>query len=322
MNPINKYIVAPLIALNLIYSGCGKKEDPIMENDVSVSAAAVPEKRDVSVNGSDYSISGSEILQKKSSFLDDGEINIGVVSDIEGAVKNAEISANRLAKQNIDAVVIAGDCYENEDIRRNPVYPNSTDNLHEMIDSIEPYAKLGVPIFVIAGNHEVQSVYNDAIKELQEEYPNVFDINEKAADLKGVNIVGMGGYHHPRFTTRYGFLLDNGDYKRAEEDIDELQSQKEPIVFVTHGPPKSDTRIDYVRGAGHVGDDSIAKIMDSNLGDIINVHGHIHEGGGASDKYKAGVAINVASIISYMNKGGQTGMITIKNNKAEFKKVY
>ncbi|MBD3354829.1 hypothetical protein GF361_02500 [Candidatus Woesearchaeota archaeon] len=324
MNPVNKYIIAPLIALTLAFSGCGKEDqkDHMITKDNSVSVLEKTAKpRDVSVNGSDYLDSGSDIIQKKSSFLDDNEINIGLVSDLEGAVENAKVSAKKLSKQNIDAVIIAGDCYENEKIRRNPVYPNSTDNLKEMIESIRPYAELNVPVFIIAGNHEMQSVYNDAIKELQEEYPYIFDINEKSVDLEGVNIIGMGGYNDPRFTARYGFLLENKDYKRAEEDLDELQSQKEIMIFVTHGPPRSDTRIDYVRGAGHVGDKKTAEIMNSDLEDVVNVHGHIHEGGGASDKYKAGAAINVASIISYMNKGSQTTLINIKDNKVQYKKV-
>ena len=88
------------------------------------------------------------------SFLDDGIIKIGLVSDIEGSIRNAQIAANRFADQNLDAIIIAGDTYEDEQRRRNPLYPNSTDNVQEMVDGITPYAGFGVPVYVIQGNHE------------------------------------------------------------------------------------------------------------------------------------------------------------------------
>ena len=296
-----KYLVAPLIIGAISLGGCNSK--------------TMPKNR--AINNSVYSVSKNSIVQTKSSFLDDGIIKIGVVSDIEGAVKNAKESANKLKSQNLDAMIIAGDCYENEQIRRFPVYPNSTNNLKEMIKGIEPYAKLGVPVFIIPGNHEVQSVYKNAIKELQKDYPNVFDINKKSVDLEGVNLVGMGGYHDLRFLPRNGFLLNPSDYAKAEKNLEEFQIQKEPEIFITHGPPKSRTLIDFVQNAGHVGDLKIEKIMNSpDLENIINVHGHIHEGGGNFDKYKAGIAINIASITDYSNpKGFNTGVISIKNGR-------
>lgn len=307
MNRLIKYLTIPFVAGTIFFNSCSKKE----------------EFKEISIKGSAYSISTKDIVQTKSSFLNDGVIKIGVVSDIEGARENAKISADKLKSQNPDAVIIAGDCYENERIRRNPVYPNSTDNLQEMIKGIEPYAQLDVPIFVIAGNHETQSVYNKAIKKLQKSYPNVFDINKKSVDLKGLNIIGMGGYHDQRFTTENGFLLSNSDYNRAEGDLNNFQVQKEPNIFVTHSPPKSKTLIDYVFGVGHVGDRNIQEIMNSSkLEKIINIHGHIHEGGRNSDNYKSGIAINIAAIGDYNNqKGANTGLISIKNGKANYKEV-
>ncbi len=307
MNQLIKYLTIPFVAGTIIFSGCSKKE----------------EFKEISIKGSTYSISTKDIVQTKSSFLNDGAIKIGVVSDIEGAIENANASANELKSQNLDAVIIVGDCYENEKIRRNPVYPESTDNLQEMIKSVESYAKLGVPVFVIAGNHEVQSVYNKAVKKLQESYSNLFNINKKSVDLKGVNIVGMGGYHDQRFTTKNGFLLNNSDYNRAERDLNKFQAQKELNIFVTHGPPKSKNLIDYVNGAGHVGDRNIQEIMDSpKLEKIINIHGHIHEGGRNSDNYKSGISINIAAIGDYNNKkGANTGLISIKDGKANYEEV-
>ena len=304
MKSLIKYLMMPTLLFSLI-TACEKPKN-------------------VSINGSEYEVSGDNITQTKSSFLEDGVIKIGVVSDIEGAIENARNSAERLKKQNVDAVIIAGDVYENEGIRRNPVYPNSTDNLQEMFDGIEPYAQLNVPIFVISGNHEKRDIYDKGIKNLKEKYPNVFDINGKTVDLKEFNIVGMGGYHDPRFITRDGFLLKDSDYKKAFESLSKFQSQdiREPTVFVTHGPPRSRTRIDYVKGFGHVGDNKTKRIMNSELEGIINLHGHIHEGGGNSDKgNSSGISVNVASITDFIRNGANTGLLTIKNSRVGYQEL-
>ena len=263
------------------------------------------------------------VSQNFNSFLKDGVINIAVVSDIEGAIQNAKTSAKKLRNKNLDAIIIAGDNYENENIRKNPLFPHSTNNVQEMVNSIMPYAQLNVPVFVIAGNHERQSVYFKAIKQLQNVNPHVFDINQASVDLHGVNIVGMGGYHDPRFITPGGFQLKDKDYKIALRNLLDLQRQNEPTIFVTHGPPNSHkTPIDYVARVGHVGDMQLSAILMSGIGNIINVHGHIHEGGRNTEKYAAGIAINVAAITSYNNKKGTNiGLITISNGKFSYENV-
>ena len=84
--------------------------------------------------------------------------------------------------------------------------------------------------------------------------------------------------------------------------IARLESQDEPTILVTHSPPKSDGEIDYVQGAGHVGDGKLAEILNKKYhNNVTNVHGHIHERGNTSARYAAGNAINVASITDVMN---------------------
>ncbi len=306
MKKLVNYLAMPFLAGALALTGCSNKET-IESLDIA---------------GNNYSIGENSIIQNTSSFLEDGIIKFGVVSDIEGAIGNAKISADKLKNQNVDAVIIAGDCYENEKIRRNPTYPNSTDNVSEMIEGLRPYAEIGVPVFVISGNHETKKVYNTAISKLQKSYPNVLDINGKNADLQGLNLVGVGGYHHPRFTTQGGFLLNEKDYEVAKKSLENFEEQAENTLLISHGPPKSKTKIDYVMGAGHVGDENLKRIMNSNLEKITNVHGHIHEGGGNSDTYRAGNSINVASITSYNNsRGANTGLIEIKDNEINYKEL-
>lgn len=289
---------------------------PLLIGALNACSPDGAQNRDININGSTYQVIDGDVIQHKSSFLDDGKIKIGVVSDIEGAIKNARDSAESLKAENLDAIILAGDNYENEQLRRNPLYPDSTDNVKEMINGIEPFAQLGIPVFVIPGNHESKGIYNQAIKELQKSYPNVFDIKENSVDLKGVNIVGMGGYHDKRFISEDGFSLSDSDYERAIKDIKDFQKQKEATILVTHGPPKSKTKIDYVPRVGNVGDEKLAAIMNSDIKALQNVHGHIHEGGRNYHKYKAGIATNVAAITDYNNeKGPYKFVIRIRDDK-------
>ncbi len=242
-------------------------------------------------------------------------ITIAVVSDIEGAIDNANKTAEKIANHDLDLIIVAGDCYENEKIRSNPQYPNSTNNTLEMILGITPFIEFKIPILIIPGNHEDKYTFNKAIGELKNINNKTPDISGQAIDLKGVNIVGLGGYHDERFIPEDGFLITKEDYDLALKQLQQLQSQHEPTIFVTHGPPKSDGTIDLVPNIGNVGDEELAKILDSGLENIINVHGHIHESGKNQQLYKSGISINVASVTDYNNPQAPTALILEINGK-------
>ena len=266
------------------------------------------------------------VSQHPTQFTNDTEIVLGVVSDIEGAISEAEHSASLLRLvQGLDGIIIAGDTYENEQIRGDPLYPQSSDNLQEMVSGIRPYAELGVPLFVIPGNHETQEIYTQGIRELRSEFPLVFDLNHAVADFTGINFVGWGGYHDSRFIAPEGFLLVQNDYAWLEEQLLSLQGEREPTVLITHGPPRSDTVIDYVPGIGHVGDEQLAEILHRpELTGILNIHGHIHEGGGTNATIQSDVAVlNVAAITSYHNPvGARTGVLILDVEKGNLSVQY
>jgi Icc-related predicted phosphoesterase len=309
MNRLTKWIVGTVLT-GLAFGGC--------------SSGNIPEK--VTLNNSTYKIAENKITQTKSSFMADGAIKIGVGSDIQGNRDMAEKSAEEFKKKNVDAIVLAGDIYENESMMRSPKYPSSTDNVQEMYDCLEPYVKLGIPVFVIPGNHEVQSVYEKAIKNLKKEYPNIFDIHGSSVDLEGLNMVASGGYHDTSFLAFRGYRLKKSDYDSIEDQIKNFQaSQKEePVLLVTHGPPKSGTRIDYVQGAGHVGDTNLADILNSSELEklIIHIFGHIIEGGGYGDgSYKNGTAVNIAGIDNPFGDGSYS-VITLKDGNMLLERYY
>ena len=226
-------------------------------------------------------------------------ITLGIVSDIEGAIENAQRAAAQL--RDADLVIIAGDVYENEQLRVESLYPESKDNKKEMIEGITPFAELGIPIYVIPGNHEEQEVYFSGIAALQERYPLVFDLYD--ADLEGVNLVALRGYHDEQFITKEGFTLEEKEYQETQEKITFFQKQNEPLIFVTHGPPLSETDQDWVEGVGHVGDAKITKMLEETKNkNMLHVHGHLHEHSGKESIFPVGTSLNIASITSYNNK--------------------
>ncbi len=273
---------------------------------------------DMDIAGNTFQSSQNAIAQTRSAFLDDGAIKIGIVSDIEGSIENAQSTSQRLKSERLDAIIIAGDVYENEQIRRNPLYPNSTENIKELVKGISPYAELGVPVFVIPGNHETKTEYAQGINELRKKHQNMFDITSTAVDAQGVNIVGIGGYHDRNFIAQGGFQISDKDYARAKKAITKFELEDDIIILVTHSPPRTSGKIDYVQGTGNVGDSRINELLTSSK--IINVHGHIHEGGGNTAAVGNSIAINVASITSYNNPNapGAT-VITISNGTAGYK---
>ncbi|MGE4554023.1 MAG: metallophosphoesterase [Desulfovibrionaceae bacterium] len=195
----------------------------------------------------------------------DGEIRMAALSDVEGAVADARVAAAALAGHGVDFVVIAGDLYEDEGHRKHPMFPDSTDNVREMVDGVRPFAELGVPVYVIPGNHESRAVFGAAMDILAVQCPNVRDINGRGVDLDGLNLVGLGGYYLAGRGAPDAFVLEPEDYVAARERINAFLAEQpgEPVVFLTHSPPLSRGAEDYVDGFGHVGDPGLAALLDA-----------------------------------------------------------
>jgi Icc-related predicted phosphoesterase len=267
-----------------------------------------------------------ESLRNKIKLDSSDKLVLAFLSDIEADDFNLRKAINKIkAVKKIDAIIVAGDLYENESLRKNPLFPNSKDNVSEMVNSLLLLLELNVPLFVIPGNHERQIIYNRAISFLQDSgYENIFDINKQVLDLEGVNIVGLGGYHLPGRTPEDGFLLTSSDYDWLNTSLENLSSQNEPIIMVTHGPPKDEnSNIDYLENVGHVGDIKFTKILENPLNrKLINVHGHLHEKSKTKAVFKSGVSYNISSITSYhsLNGGGEVSLLILnKLRMIEFK---
>jgi Icc-related predicted phosphoesterase len=265
----------------------------------------------VKINGDDYTVDGAVIRQATSSYFADGVLRIAVVADIESHHKNVQLVADKIKPAKPDLIVVAGDSYANDLAAVRPVYPSFDADAAEMAKALRPLADLGVPVLVIPGHMEIQPVYTEAILRLHKKgQTNVLDLNGRVADLQGVNLVGLGGYHLREFKAASGkpmwvlpaegFLIGKEQYDTAAAQIRQLLPQGEPVVLVTHGPPRTDTALDLVVGVGQAGDTALADVLKACPAGgppVINVHGHLHERGGEScAAFPAGPSYNAASV--------------------------
>lgn len=267
------------------------------------------------------------------SFANKKNIRVGVVSDLEGAFisdfkrglkNNIKLSVSKLKKQKVDLIIIAGDVYENEQIRgKNSLYKRSVNNLQEMVLGIKPYAELGVPVYVISGNHEVSDIFNSGIDKLNSMgLNNVFNINNSFLDLDLFSIVSIGGYHHPKFTAKGAKLIGKSDYNLLYSNFTKALNLHKPIIFLSHGPPKTSSEVDKINSGYNVGDENFTNLMlHPQLKNVIHVFGHIHEAGGsffnfAPDK----VSVNVSAITDFnSDKKVRACVIDIEDNKYSWK---
>lgn len=249
-------------------------------------------------------------------------IKLGVVSDIEGSVENARKSAQKLQKQNVDYIIIAGDCYENNQIRKIIMFSEELNKERQMKNSIEPFAKTGIDTFVIPGNHEKEETYNKVIKELNKKYPKLRDMHKKTYLCKNLSLIFLGGYHNSSLTEPEGFTIDENDYEWLHKKLKQMHKKKKPILFVSHGPPMSPGMLDFLPFFGNVGDEVLSDIISSFKGDLMNLHGHIHEKSGEHYKFKNTISINISAITNFSNSRlPNTSIIEVHENKMIYKEI-
>ena len=252
----------------------------------------------------------------------EGGIRIGVVSDIEGAVDNARRSAQKLKSEKPDIIVIAGDCYESSNIRSVPMFPDDRDKHRQMRRGIEPYAKLDVPILVIPGNHEDMKTYSRVMRHLSGRFPKVRDMHRKTYITKDVSMIFLGGYHNPMMTEPEGFMIDENDYEWLHKRLKVLKKKEKPIILVSHGPPMSTGMLDFLPFFGNVGDEVLSDIISSFKGDLVNLHGHIHEKTGEHYTFKNTIAINASAVTNFSNpRPPNTSIVEVSEGKIVYREI-
>lgn len=165
-------------------------------------------------------------------------------------------------------------------------------------------AKHQLPVFVVAGNWESVGAFNDTLRSISKDYPNVINMDlARRVDLDGVDLVSMGGY------LDRAYAKDSGACIYSKDELDGIRGLAgecdDPVVLVSHGPPRQDgsDAIDFVPGVGNVGDaEMAAAISESRI--RYGIFGHILEAGGrATNEEGREVAPGQASKALFLNPG-------------------
>jgi hypothetical protein len=189
------------------------------------------------------------------------------VSDIHGDRSLTKRLAEKVRKNNIDLVILAGDLTTLE---------YSTEGL------IGPFIEAGAKVMLIPGNHETLATANF----LAEQYSDTINIHGYGVEFNNIGIFGVGGANIGPFNimqeSDISKLLDKG-----HSQIKHLKSK----IMVTHLHPSgsiTEKLMPYAMASKAI-EHAIRKFQPD-----IAISGHIHQGAGLENKIGKTRVINVA----------------------------
>jgi len=190
-------------------------------------------------------------------------MKILAIADIHGDSTLSKELAKKAKKENVDAIIVAGDITWFGQPAR---------------DIISPFIKEKKLVLTIPGNHDPESLSKD----LEHVYKGVIDLHKKNFSKSKIGFFGTG-------TTDWGFEEDEEQvYKElflAHKGIKNLKKK----IMITHCPPEG-SKIELM---GYPGSRGIKKAIDKFKPDFL-ICGHIHPGGGLVEKIGETTVLNVA----------------------------
>ncbi len=259
--------LAVLLALGVSLTGCAKRDSVARDLDANTadlrqpadSVALAPDQagpqRDTQAPAPDSPASPA------------GSLRFGVLTDIHGATTKLGQLVDALVAAGASFLVVLGDI------------DSSADGL---ASSLTRVASSKLPVYVIAGNIESRPMYQQALAEVVAKHPEVSDLSPHGGFTRGgVSFVALAGYHLTKWLPTDGFLYGAAELAAVEGLIKaSAAAGAGTTVLLTHGPPKSagNHGIDYVPGAGNVGDPALVELIKCNQVPFA-ICGHIHEAG-------------------------------------------
>ena len=147
---------------------------------------------------------------------------------------------------------------------------------------LRKFDSLGIPVFIIPGNHET----DEEISLFSKGMRNIKSIHLKPFLFHSVYIIGCGGG---------GFTQQHAEFEMSEKKFADsmkkvkMKDHKYRTILVTHQPPFK-TSLDPIYGE-HAGSTSIRKFIQEHQPDFC-ITGHLHENEGKTDKIGKTLIIN------------------------------
>lgn len=199
----------------------------------------------------------------------DGTLVLGVLGPL-----NEDSGANLLnvkkylaffKDQKADAIVVTGDVGE------------TAPGISRALTAI---AEAKLPVLVVAGNRECRADYTNGVLEAQKQANNIVNLNQvRSVVFPEATLVSLPGYHDPTYMS----CATGCQYYKStvEEVIRVAKEAKNPVVLVSHGPPRGQgsQALDNATSGGNVGDPEVNRAI--NEGNIaFGLFSNIKEAGG------------------------------------------
>jgi Icc-related predicted phosphoesterase len=188
------------------------------------------------------------------------------LTDLHRSLNAAKGAANKIAEEQPDAILIAGDI--------------SHGSLNEAVNLLQVLSSSQKDVFFVPGNMDSPELMNWNEK-------NIKNLHGRCESLDNYSLIGVGGSVYTPFNTHLEF---------AENEIEETLSQaffkcaeKKNIILISHCPPK-DTKLDRTATGIHAGSTSVLQFIESKK-PLLVVTGHIHEAIGI-DKIGETIIVN------------------------------
>ncbi len=299
-------------------------EAPATTSDPECIAAWNPTgpARSFEVAGKKYTVTGTKLAEESTD--PDNKALIGVLANTkEDTPENLANLDHFLAvfkKAGVEAIVVVGDLGETKD---------------QITHVVAPMAEAGVPVFIVMGNREAKTDFNDALAVFADK--PVVNMNQvRLAVLDDVAFVSVPGYYDKVFI----HAEDGCNY--TPDDLDQTKrivgaAGDKPVVLLSHGGPRQDgpDALDRTLEQANVGDPALTKFLrETNV--KFGVFPNIHEAGGRGTDL-TGTKLLEQRVLQdelYLNPGpvdavswkmndgtrsvGMAAILTIEGKKASF----
>jgi Icc-related predicted phosphoesterase len=193
-------------------------------------------------------------------------LKIFALTDLHRSLNAANGAANKIAEEQPDAILIAGDI--------------SHGSLNEAVNLLQILNNSKKDVFFVPGNMDSPELLNWNKK-------NIKNIHGRCERFSNYSLIGVGGSVYTPFNTHLEF---------AENEIEETLNQallkcaeKKNMILISHCPPK-DTKLDRTATGIHAGSKSVLRFIESKK-PLLVVTGHIHEARGI-DKIDETIIVN------------------------------
>ncbi|MBI2565211.1 metallophosphoesterase [Candidatus Woesearchaeota archaeon] len=276
------------------------------------------------INDQRYKENGAVFAQKTPDI--NNVAVFGVISDAHGNINRVQKFLDEFRKQNVEYIIFTGDIAEH--FRKTPEMLSDEEQIYQLISLA---ADAGLPVFVIPGNHDPKEAYFSALTRVNKN--NVIDgTTFRYFDGDDADVAFVPGYFENWRTVANGFVFSQKDIGILKPLI---KKAKDPIVLVSHSPPKGKTEnaIDIAYGAGNVGSEELAQLINTEK-IFFGIFGHIHEAGAKAvtlsektileNNWSGELYLNAATAIPWtLNDGrvhaGVAAIMWVEKNRAKYK---